>query len=127
MDTLPVSLQVNKVTTKQIHETLLKIGIPPNLYGYSYILYSIELILENPEYMYRITKGLYIDVAIHFNSSPARVERAIRNAINAAWLRGDYDYISHIFYNCVNSQRGVPSNSLFLSRLYHYFITQDYE
>ena len=104
----------------QLHKLLLKIGIPPNIYGYSYILRSIELILQNPEYMHYITKGLYIDVAKEFHATPSRVERAIRHAISSAWANGNQEFMTQIFQNCIRPNRRVPSNSVFLSRLYYY-------
>lgn len=104
----------------ELHKLLLKIGIPPNIYGYSYILKSIELILGNPEYMHYITKGLYIDVAKEFHATPSRVERAIRHAISSAWTNGNQEFMTQIFQNCIRPNRRVPSNSVFLSRLYYY-------
>ena len=106
--------------TAQLHGLLLKIGVPPNVYGYSYILRSIELILMNPEYMHYITKGLYIDIAKEFHATPSRVERAIRHAISAAWNNGNQEFTKQIFQNCIRPNRRVPSNSVFLSRLYYY-------
>ena len=113
--------------SKQLHKLLLSIGVPPNIYGYGYIIRSIELILRNPEYMHYITKGLYIDVAKDFHATPTRVERAIRHAINAAWINNcDEDFMNQIFQNCIRPNRKVPSNSVFLSRLY-YHITTNYQ
>ena len=107
----------------QLHKLLLSIGVPPNIYGYSYIIRSIELILSNPEYMHYITKGLYIDVAKDFHATPSRVERAIRHAINTAWINNyDEEFMKTIFQNCIRPNKKVPSNSVFLSRLYYYII-----
>ena len=107
----------------RLHKLLLAIGVPPNIYGYSYILRSIELILSNPEYMHYITKGLYIDVAKDFHATPSRVERAIRHAINTAWINNyDEEFMKTIFQNCIRPNKKVPSNSVFLSRLYYYII-----
>lgn len=113
------------ISKRQIHDVLLTIGVPPNLLGYRYIVYSLELILSNPDYIFYITKGLYIDVALYFDSTPARVERAIRNAINAAWMNDNNEFRTYMFKNCINPSKGSPSNSLFLSRLYDYFTTQE--
>jgi len=123
------ALQANdiKIETKKIHEVLLCIGIPPNLLGYSYILYSLEIILLNPLYLNAITKRLYIDIGKKFDVSPASVERAMRTAINVGWLHGNVDYIDSVFRNCVNPIKGVPSNSLFLSRLFYYFNSEEVE
>ena len=92
--------------SKQLHKLLLSIGVPPNIYGYGYIIRSIELILRNPEYMHYITKGLYIDVAKDFHATPTRVERAIRHAINAAWINNcDNDFMNQIFQNCIRQTK----------------------
>lgn len=113
-----------KVDTRKIHEVLLNIGIPPNVLGYCYILYALELILFKPEYLRLITTELYPAIAERFNTTPSRVERDIRTAINTAWLRGDLVYINRTFGSCVDPNRGVPSNSLFLSRVYYYITSE---
>ena len=110
----------------KLHKLLLAIGVPPNVYGYGYIIRSIELILMNPEYMHYITKGLYIDVAKDFHATPTGVERAIRHAINTAWLNNcNEEFIHNMFQNCIRPNKKVPSNSVFLSRLY-YYITNNF-
>lgn len=109
-----------RVETNTIHEILLSIGIPPNLLGYMYLVEALQMILMNPLYLNHITKGLYIDIARKYGSNPSRVERAIRHAINTAWLRGNIHVIDRIFMNCVNPEKGVPTNSLFLARLFYY-------
>lgn len=114
-----------RVESNIIHDILLSIGIPPNLLGYMYIAEAIQMILLNPLYLNGITKGLYIDIARKYSSTPQRVERAIRHAINTAWLIGSVEYIDHIFKNCVNPNKGVPTNSLFLARLYFYISNMD--
>lgn len=109
-----------RVETTQIHETLLCIGVPPNLLGYSYIIYAIELLLFKPEYLYAVTKELYVAIANKYYTTPSRVERAIRHAISVTWLHGDVYCIDRIFKNCVRPDKGVPTNSVFLARLYYY-------
>jgi len=116
-----------RVDTTRIHETLLKIGMPPNLLGYSYILYATELILLNPDYMHAITKELYVDIAVKYRSTPSRVERAIRHAISVAWSHGNLDFINKIFMYCIRPDKGVPTNSLFLSRIYYYISNMEHE
>ncbi len=115
-----------RVDTTRIHETLLKIGMPPNLLGYSYILYATELILLNPDYMHAITKELYVDIAVKYRSTPSRVERAIRHAISVAWSHGNLDFINKIFMYCIRPDKGVPTNSLFLSRIYYYISNMEH-
>lgn len=106
--------------SEPIQDMLLSIGIPPNIYGYAYITYAVELLLKDSEYQHYVTKGLYVDIAKKYRTTPSRVERAIRHAISVAWLHGNADLIHHIFRNCVRPDKGVPSNSVFLARLYYY-------
>ncbi len=110
----------SKSDTHRLQELLLYIGFPPNLYGYSYIVYAMELIIQNPDNMHHVTKGLYIDVAKHFNTTPERVERAIRHSINATWAYGNKELLNTMFYNYIKPNKGVPTNSLLLARLYYY-------
>ncbi len=110
----------NQSLSEIIQEILLSIGIPPNIYGYAYITYAVELLLRDSEYQHYVTKGLYVDIASKYKTTPSRVERAIRHAINVAWLHGNTDLIHHIFRNCVRPDKGVPSNSVFLARFYYY-------
>ena len=108
------------VMSNPIQEMILSIGIPPNIYGFSYITYALELLLIDEDYKHNVTKGLYVDIAKKYHSTPSRVERAIRHAINVAWLHGNMEIIDYIFRNCVRADKDVPSNSVFLSRLFYY-------
>ena len=116
-----------KITTPKIHEVLLSLGMPPNLLGYTYIITALEFISLNPLYLNVITKGLYKDIADKYGTTPASVERGIRHAICVAWQYGNLNYIDHIFYNCVRPDKGTPTNSLFLTRLFHYFNNVEFE
>lgn len=113
--------KIKEVKSTKFHEILLDIGMPPNLLGYSYIVTSLELITSNPSYLSAITRGLYKDVADKYGTTSSSVERGIRHAISVAWQYGDLDYIDYIFHNCIRPDKGTPTNSLFLSRLFHYF------
>lgn len=125
MDTVCLSYENVKPTMGQLHEILLSIGIPPNIHGYSYIAYSLELIMEDPQAMYSVTKGLYIDVAKRFGTKPTSVERSIRFAIGSAWKYGNQEFIHNIFKSCVRPTKKAPSNSVFLSRLYYYIMNME--
>ena len=111
---------MSRIQSGNIENTLLTIGMPPNLLGYDYILSALNMILIDPEYLHHITKGLYFDVAVEHHTTPSRVERAMRHAIGTTWLKGNTDYINYLFKNCVNPQKGVPANSLFLARMYYF-------
>lgn len=82
-----------------------------------YLRYSIMLSIENPDMMGSVTKVLYPTVAKHFQTTPSRVERAIRHAIEVAWDRGDVDVLSSYFGYTIQSSRGKPTNSEFIAMI----------
>lgn len=108
--------------TKEIQDVLLHIGIPANLLGFAYITCAIQLTLSDPNELHHIVKGLYVDIAENCQSTPIRVERAIRHAIQVAWTQGDIEYIEGMFKNSVNPMKGSPTNAQFIARLYYYFL-----
>ena len=109
----------------KIQDILLNIGIPANIYGFLYITYALQLLDQDPEYMYHVTKYLYVSIAKKFKTTPSSVERSIRHAISVGWLKGDIEYTNRMFKNSVNSKKGVPTNSQFLARLYYYIKNLD--
>ena len=80
-----------RIETSGIQKLLMQIGIPANLLGFSYIVTALELIALNPEYLNNITKGLYADVSEKCSSTPVRVERNIRHAIDLLSTMVDED------------------------------------
>lgn len=108
--------------SKELHEILSKIGVSQHLLGYEYMITAFELIMENPDYLRYITKGLYIDVSSKHNSTSSKVERAIRHAITAAWLRGNMEFIYEIFGHSINPNKGMPTNSHFFAAVYYYMV-----
>lgn len=111
-------------TITNIRLLLLEIGIPTNLLGFAYIAYAVDLVLNNPEYSFRMSKQLYIDVAIYFRTSQSCVERCMRHAISTAWSYGNPACIEQIFKNSINPKKGVPTNSQFITSLCLYYMTQ---
>ena len=88
--------------TKIIHE----IGIPAHIKGYLYLREAIFMVIEDMDFLGAITKELYPNIAIKFNTTPSRVERAIRHAIEVAWTRGKIDTINRLFgYTVSNNKR----------------------
>ena len=63
----------------------------------------------------RVTKVLYPTVAMAYNTTPSRVERAIRHAIETAWDRGDVDTLESYFGYTIHTSRGKPTNSEFIA------------
>ena len=106
-----------RIASSPIQEMLLSIGIPPNIYGYAYITYAVELLIKDSEYQHYVTKGLYVDIAKKYHTTPSRVERAIRHAIEVAWSRGKMDTIDSLFGYTVSNGKGKPTNSEFIVTL----------
>ena len=109
-----------------IQELLLNIGFPQHVYGYNYIIYALELISVNPEMLHHITKELYPEIAKHFGSTPARVERAIRTAIQITQLYGNTQMINMIFGHTIRPDKGVPTNTQLLAGLYFFLKQMDH-
>ena len=98
----------------EVTNLLHSLGIPSHIKGYQYIRTAILMVYENPGFIGGITKELYPDISIKFNTSIQRVERAIRHAIEVAWLRGDIDLMEEIFGHSVDIDRAKPTNSEFI-------------
>ncbi len=99
------------VVTDIIHQ----IGIPAHIKGYHYLREAILLSLSHRDMLESVTKSLYPAVARKFDSTPSRVERAIRHAIETAWDRGDLETIQSLFGYTVNGGKGKPTNSEFIA------------
>ena len=113
-------MQNENINVSEIQELLLDIGLSPSLIGFQYITYAEQLALTDEEYLRHVTKLLYIDIAVKYHTTPASVERCIRHAISTAWNHGSKEQINKLFRNSVNPNKGVPTNSQFLARLYFY-------
>lgn len=99
--------------TNMIHQ----IGVPAHIKGYHYLRQSIILCVNDSKMIDAVTKLLYPAVAKHFNTTPSRVERAIRHAIEVAWDRGDVDVLNSYFGYTIHNGRGKPTNSEFIAML----------
>ena len=106
-----------KEMTKEISRLLHDLGMPSHIKGYQYIRDSIELMYNNPNVLGGITKEVYPFIADKYNTTPSRVERAIRHAIEVSWTRGDYDLMEEIFGHSVDFDRDKPTNSEFLATI----------
>ncbi len=101
----------------QITEILHQIGVPAHIKGYHYLRDSILMAIEDPEIINAVTKQLYPGVAKKYDTTPSRVERAIRHAIEVAWDRGDVDVLNSYFGYTIHNTRGKPTNSEFIAMI----------
>lgn len=97
--------------TSIIHE----IGVPAHIKGYQYLRDAIMMSVNDNEMLSSITKQLYPSIAKQHKTTPSRVERAIRHAIEVAWSRGKMDTIDELFGYTVNNGKGKPTNSEFVA------------
>lgn len=102
---------------KEITKLLHILGMPSHILGYEYTREAILIALGNKNTLRAITKELYPVVAQAFNTTPSRVERAIRHAVETAWDRGDLDTLQKFFGFTVSYNKGKPTNSEFLFTL----------
>ena len=102
---------------KVIRQILLELGAPDHLVGHPYMIQAILLVVENRTYIHNITFGLYPQVAAHFDTTAARVERALRHLIEVTWSRGDWEVLGRYFGNTISQDRGKPTNGEFVARI----------
>ena len=102
---------IESMVTNIIHE----IGVPAHIKGYQYLREAIILAVDDMDVINAITKVLYPQVAKTFGTTPSRVERAIRHAIEVAWDRGDLDTLQSFFGYTVSNTKGKPTNSEFIA------------
>ena len=102
---------IEAMVTSIIHE----IGVPAHIKGYQYLREAIIIAVEDMDVINAITKVLYPQVANAFQTTPSRVERAIRHAIEVAWDRGDLDTLQRFFGYTVSNTKGKPTNSEFIA------------
>jgi two-component system response regulator (stage 0 sporulation protein A) len=101
----------------KITEILHEVGVPAHIKGYQYLRTSIIEVVNNIELLGAITKELYPMIAKKYNTSPSRVERAIRHAIEVAWTRGKIETINSIFGYTIQNNKGKPTNSEFIAMI----------
>lgn len=110
-----VNVNITRSLEARITNVIHEIGVPAHIKGYSYLREAIAMVIEDMELLGAVTKELYPNIAKKYNTTPSRVERAIRHAIEVAWTRGKIDTIDKIFGYTVNNNKGKPTNSEFIA------------
>ena len=106
-------VELKNLVTSVIHE----IGVPAHIKGYQYLREAIMIAVDDMDVINAVTKVLYPEVAKRFNTTPSRVERAIRHAIEVAWDRGDLETLQKYFGYTVSNAKGKPTNSEFIAMI----------
>ncbi|MFS8543745.1 MAG: sporulation transcription factor Spo0A, partial [Limnochordales bacterium] len=102
---------------QEITRRLAELGVPPHFKGYQYLRDAISIVVQDMGMLNGVTKFLYPTIARRHGSSPQRVERAIRNAIEVTMTRGNLEEIQRVFGYSMDACKGKPSNSSFIARL----------
>lgn len=110
-----IQLLPEKSLEEKITEIIHDVGVPAHIKGYQYLRESILMSIEDMDMLNSVTKVLYPEVAKKFQTTPSRVERAIRHAIEVAWSRGKVETIEEMFGYTVSQGKGKPTNSEFIA------------
>ncbi len=119
-DDAPVCLsapdaQAGVSVDERVTNLFLSIGIPAHIKGYGYLREAVKMVMENHDLINRITKELYPGIARRFSTTPSKVERAMRHAIEVAWSRGRLDSVNRIYGYKVFSAEDKPTNGEFIA------------
>ncbi len=106
---------IEKMASEMIHT----LGVPAHIKGYSYLKEAIIMVAKKPEYLNAVTKELYPGLARQFDTTPSRVERAIRHSIEVTWNQGASEKIKEFFEHLpkFKEKNKKPTNSEFIAVL----------
>ena len=115
--TVPVMNMINDNRTmdEQVTSVLLSIGIPAHIKGFAFIREAVRQVVADPSSINSITKKLYPAIADYFDTTPSKVERAIRHAIEVSWARGKIENINEIFGLNIYGKTEKPTNGEFIA------------
>ena len=101
---------INTVT-----KVMRELGFPANLAGYKYLREGIIMGVKDVTILDSMTKAFYPAVAKKNGTTPSRVERAMRHAIEVAWQRGNRETLKEIFGYTISEDKVRPTTSEFVS------------
>ena len=101
----------------EVTNIIHQIGVPAHIKGYLYLREAILMVIRDVDLLGAVTKELYPLIADKYNTTPSRVERAIRHAIEVAWSRGNVDVVNSLFGYTIDVNRGKPTNSEFIAMI----------
>lgn len=114
-----------KSLEERISNVFLAVGIPAHISGYQFLREAVKLVYRDRSIINAITKKLYPGVALIFNTSASKVERAIRHAIEVSWARGKIENINAIFGYTIYSKNEKPTNGEFIALIADKLLTDD--
>lgn len=99
----------------EVTSLMYEVGIPAHLSGHRYIREAIILAVGDSNVFNSVTKILYPSIADKFNSSPQKVERSIRNAVEAAWAKESSGFRELFSGKLYTYPVEKPTNSQFIA------------
>lgn len=111
----PKETEMDRNLEQDVTDMIHEIGVPAHIKGYQYLREAIMMAVDDPAMISSITKILYPTIAKRFQTTPSRVERAIRHAIEVAWSRGKMETLDALFGYTIDTGKGKPTNSEFIA------------
>lgn len=117
-------LQENVLSRQELEQAIsvfmLELGVPAHLRGYQYLRSAVEMCAEDMELVGSVTKLLYPDLAKMYHTTDQKIERAIRNAIEVSWERGNSDLFERLFGYSNSNEYSRPTNSEYIATVADY-------
>lgn len=107
----------DRETEQKVFEMMLDMGIPAHLKGYHFIKLSVAMAVSDMQIVGSVTKLLYPEIAKRYNTTDGKVERAIRNAIEISWERGNSRTFERLFGYSRETGESRPTNSEFIAAM----------
>ncbi len=109
--------EMEKKIEQMISHMMLDMGVPAHLKGYRYVRTAILMAEKDMKVVGSVTKLLYPEIAKRYSTTDGKVERAIRNAIEISWERGNRKTFENLFGYCAESGQGRPTNSEYIAAI----------
>lgn len=103
---------------------LKKLGVNPAIKGWAYLNEAIQMSVDDPTVMEMVTKIMYPAIAKKYGTTPTRVERAMRHAIERAFLIAPATAVSAVFGNSIDPRIGKATTSQFIATLVNVILTE---
>ncbi|MBR5798529.1 MAG: sporulation initiation factor Spo0A C-terminal domain-containing protein [Lachnospiraceae bacterium] len=109
--------QAEKSLEELLFDMMVNMGVPAHLKGYHYLKAAVMLVSEDMRAVGSVTKLLYPEIAKRYNTTDGKVERAIRNAIEVSWERGNPKAFEELFGYSKENGYTRPTNSEYIAAI----------
>lgn len=108
---------VEKSLMLEVENLIRSMGASGCQVGLRFAIYSVALLLKDPDRIHYIVKGIYMEVADQLNVKPSSVERGIRTMVLSLWKQPDHSKLDEVFHHHLFRR---PTNSEFLEAIAYY-------